>query len=81
VPVPSLLEFANVDAVKEAFGLPRREALWAIKALRDEPLGLWSAAAAGSKHGAGARRACYDFATGNCVVMRRHADFGRSRRT
>jgi error-prone DNA polymerase len=25
--------------------LPRREALWAIKALRDEPLELWSAAA------------------------------------
>ena len=30
--------------MKEAFGLPRREALWA-KALPDEPLELWSAAA------------------------------------
>lgn len=33
------------DAMKEAFGLSRREALWAIKALRDEPLELWCAAA------------------------------------
>jgi error-prone DNA polymerase len=45
VPVPSLVELADADAMKEAFGLPRREALWAIKALRDEPLELWSAAA------------------------------------
>ena len=62
VPVPSLVELADADAMKEAFGLPRREALWAIKALRDEPLELWSAAArAGSKRGAGARRArCRD---------------------
>jgi error-prone DNA polymerase len=45
VPVTSLVELADGDAMKEAFGLPRREALWAIKALRDEPLELWSAAA------------------------------------
>jgi hypothetical protein len=31
--------------MKESLGLARREAPWAIKALRDEPLELWSAAA------------------------------------
>jgi hypothetical protein len=44
VPVPSLVELADADAIKESLGLARREALWAIKALRDEPLELWSAA-------------------------------------
>lgn len=45
VPVSSLVELADADAMKEPLGLARREALWAIKALRDEPLELWSAAA------------------------------------
>jgi error-prone DNA polymerase len=45
VPVPSLVELADADAIKASLGLARREALWAIKALRDEPLELWSAAA------------------------------------
>jgi len=45
VPVSSLVELADADAMKESLGLARREALWAIKALRDEPLELWSAAA------------------------------------
>jgi error-prone DNA polymerase len=31
--------------MKESLGLARRQALWAIKALRDEPLELWTAAA------------------------------------
>jgi error-prone DNA polymerase len=45
VPVSSLVELADADAMNESLGLARREALWAIKALRDEPLELWSAAA------------------------------------
>jgi error-prone DNA polymerase len=45
VPVSSLVELADADAMKESLGLARRQALWAIKALRDEPLELWSAAA------------------------------------
>jgi error-prone DNA polymerase len=45
VPVSSLVEMADADAMRESFGLARREALWAIKALRDEPLELWTAAA------------------------------------
>jgi error-prone DNA polymerase len=45
VPVSSLVELADADAMKEALGLARRQALWAIKALRDEPLELWTAAA------------------------------------
>src|ERR1700675_2869069 len=45
VPVSSLVELADADAMKEALGLARRQALWAIKALRDEPLALWAAAA------------------------------------
>jgi error-prone DNA polymerase len=46
VPVSSLVELADADAMKASLGLARRRALWAIKALRDEPLQLWTAAAA-----------------------------------
>jgi error-prone DNA polymerase len=35
--VSSLVELADADAMKESLGLARRQALWAIKALRDEP--------------------------------------------
>src|SRR6202041_322232 len=45
VPVSSLVELADADAMNDALGLARRQALWAIKALRDEPLELWTAAA------------------------------------
>ncbi|RFB76624.1 error-prone DNA polymerase [Methylovirgula sp. 4M-Z18] len=41
-----LVEFAEADAFNSSLGITRREALWAIKALRDEPLPLFSAAAA-----------------------------------
>ena len=36
---------AEADAMNESLGLARREALWALKALRDEPLELFAAAA------------------------------------
>ena len=45
VPVASLVQIASADGFQESLGLARREALWAIKALRDEPLPLFSAAA------------------------------------
>lgn len=45
VPSASLVELADADAMRESLGLARREALWAIKALRDEPLALFAAAA------------------------------------
>jgi error-prone DNA polymerase len=45
VPVSSLVELADADAMKASLGLARRRALWAIKALREEPLELWTAAA------------------------------------
>ncbi len=41
----SLVILAEADAFLPAFKLARREALWAIKALRDEPLPLFAAAA------------------------------------
>ena len=41
-----LVQLAEADAFRPALGLVRREALWAIKALRDEPLPLFLAAAA-----------------------------------
>ena len=53
VPVAALTRIAEADAFRAAFGLARREALWAIKALRDEPLPLFAAAAA-REDGAGA---------------------------
>jgi error-prone DNA polymerase len=46
VPVASLVQLAEADAMNESLGLARREALWALKALRDEPLELFAAAAA-----------------------------------
>ena len=44
VPTASLVQLAEADAFSPALGLARREALWAIKALRDEPLPLFAAA-------------------------------------
>ena len=44
VPSAALVQLAEADAFRPALGLARREALWAIKALRDEPLPLFAAA-------------------------------------
>ncbi|WP_308721318.1 error-prone DNA polymerase [Komagataeibacter xylinus] len=41
----TLTHLAEADAFRPGLGLARREALWAIKALRDEPLPLFAAAA------------------------------------
>ena len=46
VPAASLVQLAEADAFQPALSLARREALWAIKALRDEPLPLFAAASA-----------------------------------
>lgn len=46
VPAASLVEIADADGFRSCLHLARREALWAIKALRDEPLPLFAAAAA-----------------------------------
>jgi len=45
VPAAALVCLAEADAFLPALSLFRREALWAIKALRDEPLPLFAAAA------------------------------------
>jgi error-prone DNA polymerase len=45
VPAASLVELAEADGFRASLGLERRDALWAIKALRDEPLPLFAAAA------------------------------------
>jgi error-prone DNA polymerase len=45
IPVSALVELAEADAFRPSLGLARREALWAIRALRDEPLPLFAAAA------------------------------------
>ena len=45
VPAASLVQLAEADAFRESLGLARREALWALKALRNEPLPLFAAAA------------------------------------
>ncbi len=45
VPAASLVEIAEADAFRPSLALERRDALWAIKALRDEPLPLFMAAA------------------------------------
>ncbi len=45
VPASSLVELAEADAFLPSLNLQRRDALWAIKALRDEPLPLFAAAA------------------------------------
>ncbi|PKP68451.1 MAG: error-prone DNA polymerase, partial [Alphaproteobacteria bacterium HGW-Alphaproteobacteria-5] len=44
VPVAALSQIAEADGFRTAFGLNRREALWAIKGLRDEELPLFAAA-------------------------------------
>lgn len=46
IPSRALLALAGADAFRPSLGLARREALWAIRALRDEPLPLFAAAAA-----------------------------------
>ena len=46
VPQAALVRLAEADAFRPAFGLARREALWAIRGLADEPLPLFAAAAA-----------------------------------
>jgi error-prone DNA polymerase len=46
VPSVALVQLAEADAFRPAMRLARREALWAIKALRDEPLPLFAAATA-----------------------------------
>ena len=46
VPPAALVQLAKADAFRPALGLARREALWAIKALRDAPLPLFAAASA-----------------------------------
>lgn len=46
VPSAALVQLAEADAFWPAHGLARRDALWAIKALRDEPLLLFAAASA-----------------------------------
>ena len=45
VPAAALKHLADADAFHETFSLERRQALWQIKALRDEPLPLFAAAA------------------------------------
>jgi error-prone DNA polymerase len=45
IPSAALVELAEADAFRPSLGLARRESLWAIKALRDEPLPLFTAAA------------------------------------
>ena len=44
VPASSLMQLGEADAFRPSLRLARREALWAIKALRDEPLPLFAAA-------------------------------------
>ena len=44
VPAASLVELAEADAFLPSLNLMRRDAVWAIKALRDEPLPLFAAA-------------------------------------
>lgn len=46
VPAASLVQLADADAFRASLNLARREGLWAISALRDEPLPLFAAAAA-----------------------------------
>jgi error-prone DNA polymerase len=46
IPADTLVRLAEADAFLPSLGLSRREALWAIRGLRDEPLPLFSAAAA-----------------------------------
>ena len=46
VPVSALVKLANADAYFSSMGIGRRDALFALKALRDEPLPLFAAASA-----------------------------------
>jgi error-prone DNA polymerase len=46
VPAAALVQLAEADAFRASLKFARREALWAIKALRDEPLPLFAAASA-----------------------------------
>lgn len=46
VPIAALTQIAEADAFRPCFGLARREALWALRGLRDEPLPLFVAASA-----------------------------------
>lgn len=46
VPHGTLVQLAEADVFRPSLGLARREALWAIRALQDEPLPLFAAAAA-----------------------------------
>jgi error-prone DNA polymerase len=46
VPSHVLEQLAEADAFRPSLGVSRREALWAIKGLRDEPLPLFAAASA-----------------------------------
>lgn len=45
VPVAALAQIAEADGFQPSLGLARREAIWAIRVLRDEPLPLFAAAA------------------------------------
>ena len=45
-PAASLVKIAKADAFRPSMRLARRDAFWAIKALRDEPLPLFAAASA-----------------------------------
>jgi error-prone DNA polymerase len=49
VPAAALVRIAEADAFRPSMKLARREALWAIRALRDEPLPLFEAAAHGGE--------------------------------
>ncbi len=44
VPTATLVKLAEADAFLPSLGLERRQALWDIKPLRNEPLELWAAA-------------------------------------
>lgn len=46
IPSAALVKLAEADAFLPGLGLARRDALWALKGLRDEPLPLFAAAAA-----------------------------------
>jgi error-prone DNA polymerase len=45
VPTEALVQLAEADAFRPSLKLERRDALWALKALRDDPLPLFAAAA------------------------------------
>jgi error-prone DNA polymerase len=44
VPAASLVQLAEADALRLSLGLARREALWSLKGLHDDPLPLFAAA-------------------------------------